>query len=185
MSIGPRATRLFVGHDHQLGGRAPRWESTVGEQKAVNGHVAHPMTQDAFAALREARDRMLPLPKLMLHALQVNIAGGRLPERENNGARYLKIPSTRPPCRLGEGPTRASAFLLASRRFEVEPHLALAMMAGAPRWSACRHSPPWFGPDLTNRRVPPIHFGTRSNSSSTIGVRRATSRSTPAAFGWM
>jgi hypothetical protein len=32
------------------------------------------------------------MPKLILHALQVNIAAGRLPEPESNGRRYLKIP---------------------------------------------------------------------------------------------
>ena len=88
----PDTTRLFVGHDYQPGGRSPRWESTVGEQKAGNAHVGDGVTEDAFAASREARDRTLPLPRLMLHALQVNIAGGRLPEPENNGARYLKVP---------------------------------------------------------------------------------------------
>lgn len=30
--------------------------------------------------------------KLILHALQVTIRGGRLPEPEANGRRYLKIP---------------------------------------------------------------------------------------------
>jgi hypothetical protein len=48
--------------------------------------------RDAFIALREARDKTLSMPKLILHALQVNIVGGRLPEPENNGRRYLKIP---------------------------------------------------------------------------------------------
>jgi hypothetical protein len=46
----------------------------------------------AFVALRQARDRTLPMPKLILHALQVNVRGGRLPEPESNGCRYLKIP---------------------------------------------------------------------------------------------
>ena len=49
-------------------------------------------TQQQFVALREARDRTLPMPKLILHALQVNIRGGRLPEPEDNGERYLKFP---------------------------------------------------------------------------------------------
>jgi hypothetical protein len=34
----------------------------------------------------------LPLPDLMLAALQVNIAGGRLPAPESDGRRYLKMP---------------------------------------------------------------------------------------------
>ena len=50
------------------------------------------MTEEDFVRLREARDRTLPMPKLILHALQVNIRGGRLPEPEANGKRYLKFP---------------------------------------------------------------------------------------------
>jgi glyoxylase-like metal-dependent hydrolase (beta-lactamase superfamily II) len=88
----PDATRIFTGHDYQPGGRAPRWESTVAEQKAANTHMAKCRTEAEFVALREARDKTLPMPRLILHALQVNINGGRLPEPEDNGRRYLKFP---------------------------------------------------------------------------------------------
>jgi len=87
----PDETRVFTGHDYEPGGRAAKWESTVGEQKRANPHLAG-MTEERFVALREARDRTLPMPKLILHALQVNIRGGRLPEPESNGKRYLKFP---------------------------------------------------------------------------------------------
>lgn len=87
----PDETRLFTGHDYQPGGRSPRWESTVGEQKLLNPHLAG-VDEARFVALREARDRTLPMPKLILHALQVNTRGGRLPEPEANGRRYLKFP---------------------------------------------------------------------------------------------
>ncbi|MGZ2404039.1 bifunctional sulfur transferase/dioxygenase Blh [Rhizobium ruizarguesonis] len=87
----PDETRLFSGHDYQPGGRHPRWESTVAAQKRANPHIAG-IDEAGFVALRQARDRTLPKPKLMLHALQVNIRGGRLPEPEGNGRRYLKIP---------------------------------------------------------------------------------------------
>lgn len=87
----PDETRVFTGHDYQPGGRAARWESTVGEQKRTNPHLAG-MSEQSFVELRTARDRSLPMPKLILAALQVNIRGGRLPEPEANGRRYLKIP---------------------------------------------------------------------------------------------
>jgi hypothetical protein len=45
-----------------------------------------------FVKLRTERDRTLPLTTLMLSALQVNLAGGRLPPPETDGRRYLKIP---------------------------------------------------------------------------------------------
>lgn len=88
----PDDTRLFTGHDYMPGGREPQWESTVAEQRAKNTHLVKAKTEDEFVALREARDRKLPMPKLILHSLQVNIRGGRLPEPESNGKRYLKIP---------------------------------------------------------------------------------------------
>ncbi|KRE09645.1 MBL fold metallo-hydrolase [Bosea sp. Root381] len=87
----PDETRLFTGHDYEPGGRHPKWESTVAEQKRGNAHLVD-MTGERFVALREARDRSLPMPKLILHALQVNIRGGRLPEPDGSGRRYLKFP---------------------------------------------------------------------------------------------
>lgn len=88
----PDETRLFTGHDYQPGGREVLWESTVAAQKATNSHISVHLTQAAFIAAREARDATLPMPKLILQALQVNINAGRLPEPEANGRRYLKIP---------------------------------------------------------------------------------------------
>jgi alkyl hydroperoxide reductase subunit AhpC len=75
----------------QPGGREPLWESTVGDQRRLNLHLVGKSEAD-FVALREALDRTLPMPKLILHALQVNVRGGRLPEPEGNGRRYLKFP---------------------------------------------------------------------------------------------
>ena len=60
-------------------------------QKRSNPHLAN-KNEAEFVALRSERDKILPMPKLILHALQVNIAGGRLPDPEANGTRYLKIP---------------------------------------------------------------------------------------------
>jgi len=87
----PDDTRIFVGHDYQPGGREPRWETNVGETKRLNPHIAN-MDEDAFIRLREARDGTLPMPRLILFALQVNLRGGRLPEPESNGMSYLRIP---------------------------------------------------------------------------------------------
>ena len=88
----PDGTRVFTGHDYGQGGREPRWESTVAEQRATNTHMVAAGSEEAFVAVRKARDATLPMPNLILHALQVNIRGGRLPEPEANGRRYLKIP---------------------------------------------------------------------------------------------
>jgi hypothetical protein len=88
----PDETRLFTGHDYQPNGREAMWESTVAEQKAKNTHMSKLKSEAEYVAVREARDRTLPMPKLILHALQINTNGGRLPEPESNGRRYLKFP---------------------------------------------------------------------------------------------
>jgi glyoxylase-like metal-dependent hydrolase (beta-lactamase superfamily II) len=87
----PDETRIFTGHDYPPQGDAPIWESTIAEQKQANAHIAH-VSETDFVKLREARDKTLPVPRLILHALQVNLRGGRLPEPEANGRRYLKFP---------------------------------------------------------------------------------------------
>ena len=88
----PGETRVFTGHDYQPGGREPRWETSVDEEKRSNIHLVNAPTKAEFIQLREARDRQLAMPNLILHSLQVNIRGGRLPEPEDDGRRYLKIP---------------------------------------------------------------------------------------------
>lgn len=86
----PSETRLFTGHDYREGGREAAWESTVAEQRDRNPHAG--LGRDEFMRVRAARDATLPMPKLILAALQVNIRAGRLPEPEADGRRYLKIP---------------------------------------------------------------------------------------------
>lgn len=87
----PDNTRLFTGHDYMPDDREPEWESSVAEQRANNTHLVG-NSEDDYIALRHKRDSELPMPTLILHALQVNTRGGRLPEPEANGKRYLKIP---------------------------------------------------------------------------------------------
>lgn len=91
LSLAP-ATRLFMCHDYPPGGRAPAWESTVAEQRAHNIHVHDGIAEDDFVAMRTARDATLDMPVLILPSVQVNMRAGHLPEPEDNGTRYLKIP---------------------------------------------------------------------------------------------
>ncbi|MDI5890920.1 MBL fold metallo-hydrolase [Halomonas rhizosphaerae] len=88
----PEETRLFTGHDYMPDGREPQWESTVREQRETNKHLAGGVNEADYVAMRDGRDSELPMPKLILHSLQVNTRGGRLPSPEANGKRYLKIP---------------------------------------------------------------------------------------------
>jgi glyoxylase-like metal-dependent hydrolase (beta-lactamase superfamily II) len=84
-------TRLFTGHDYRPNGREARWQSAAAAQRAQNQQIKD-FDETRFVKFRMERDRTLPLPDLMLAALQVNIAGGRLPAPEADGRRYLKIP---------------------------------------------------------------------------------------------
>jgi glyoxylase-like metal-dependent hydrolase (beta-lactamase superfamily II) len=88
----PNETRLFMCHDYGPNGREIRWETTVAEQHAHNIHVHDGITEDEFVATREARDRTLQMPKLIIPSLQINMKGGKLPAPEADGKRYLKVP---------------------------------------------------------------------------------------------
>jgi glyoxylase-like metal-dependent hydrolase (beta-lactamase superfamily II) len=87
----PRETRLFMCHDYKAPGRDSfAWETTVGEEIDGNAHLKG--GEDAFVAMREARDATLSTPRLLLPAIQVNIRAGRFPAAQANGVRYLLIP---------------------------------------------------------------------------------------------
>ncbi|MGL4734675.1 MAG: MBL fold metallo-hydrolase [Enterovibrio sp.] len=88
----PAQTRLFVCHDYPPAGRAPQWQSSVAQQRTANIHVHDGNDQAAFVALRQARDKTLPVPVLLLPSIQVNIRAGEFPPAEENGVSYLKIP---------------------------------------------------------------------------------------------
>jgi glyoxylase-like metal-dependent hydrolase (beta-lactamase superfamily II) len=89
----PPATRLFMCHDYKAPGRDTyAWETTVAEQRDKNVHVKEGVGEDAFVAMRTARDAKLSAPKLLLPSIQVNIRAGKFPPAEANGVRYLTIP---------------------------------------------------------------------------------------------
>jgi len=88
----PGETRLFMCHDYAPGGREIKWETTVAEERAQNIHVREGVSEDDFVAVREARDKTLELPKLIIPSIQVNMRGGNLPEPDESGKRHLKVP---------------------------------------------------------------------------------------------
>ncbi|MXU64291.1 MBL fold metallo-hydrolase [Oceanomicrobium pacificus] len=89
----PDETRIFVGHDYKAPGRDDyAWETTVGAQKAANVHVGQARDKDEFVKMRTARDAQLGMPKLIIPSLQVNMRAGQMPEPEENGTSYLKLP---------------------------------------------------------------------------------------------
>jgi len=89
----PGETRLFLCHDYKAPGRDDyRWETTVAEERANNIHVHDGISEDAFVAMRTARDATLKMPRLILPSVQVNMRAGQMPPAEDNGVAYLKVP---------------------------------------------------------------------------------------------
>ncbi|WP_137788020.1 MBL fold metallo-hydrolase [Sphingomonas sp. 3P27F8] len=91
----PPETATYVGHDYGKDGRDVLGHSTVADQRRDNIHVHDGIDEAEFVATREKRDASLPLPDLMLTALQVNIRGGRLPDADECGTAFLKLPLNR------------------------------------------------------------------------------------------
>ena len=89
----PNETRVFLCHDYLAPNRDKFvWETTIGAERTGNVHVHEGVDEDAFVAMRAARDATLGMPRLILPSVQVNMRAGHLPEPEANGARYLKLP---------------------------------------------------------------------------------------------
>ena len=89
----PDETRLHLCHDYKAPGRDHyAWETSVGEEREGNIHVHEGVSEGEFVAMRDARDATLGMPRLILPSIQVNMRGGHLPEPEENGTSYLKLP---------------------------------------------------------------------------------------------
>lgn len=88
----PQATRLFLCHDYPPPARAAWRETTIACEARENVQIGGDVGETDFVAKRHARDATLPVPRLLLPALQVNIRGGRLPPADTDGHRYLRLP---------------------------------------------------------------------------------------------
>ena len=88
----PDETRLFICHDYGPNGRDIKWETTVGAERQHNIHVRDGISEDEFVEMREARDKTLAMPKLIIPSLQINMRAGQLPPKDDSGKTYLKVP---------------------------------------------------------------------------------------------
>lgn len=89
----PDDTRVFLCHDYKAPGRDGYvWETTIAAERTGNVHVHDGVSEDDFVTMREARDKTLGMPRLILPSIQVNIRAGHLPDPESNGVSYLKLP---------------------------------------------------------------------------------------------
>ena len=91
----PDDTLIFVCHDYPPTSRKVAWSTTVGEQKKNNIHVKTSIGEDEFVKVREARDKTLSMPKLIIPSIQVNMRAGNLPPAEENGDVFIKVPINR------------------------------------------------------------------------------------------
>jgi glyoxylase-like metal-dependent hydrolase (beta-lactamase superfamily II) len=89
----PDATRVFLCHDYKAPNRDEYvWETTILAERTANVHIHEGVTEEQFVEMRTQRDATLSMPKLILPALQVNIRAGHLPQADENGVCYLKLP---------------------------------------------------------------------------------------------
>jgi glyoxylase-like metal-dependent hydrolase (beta-lactamase superfamily II) len=88
----PETTKVYTGHDYLPNGRPLKFLSTIAEEKMNNIQLKADTSKEDFIRYRTERDRTLSAPKLLLPSVQVNINAGHLPQPEQNGRRYLKIP---------------------------------------------------------------------------------------------
>ena len=90
----PSETRLFMCHDYlpKNGRDKFVWESTVAEERAANVHVHEGVSEDEYVLMRQARDKTLSAPTLLLPSIQVNMRAGKLPPADSNGVQYIKVP---------------------------------------------------------------------------------------------
>ncbi len=88
----PDATRVFVGHDYQPGGRALAYETTIGASKAANVQLRAETSREDFIEFRKARDGSLAAPRLLFQSVQLNIGAGMMPAADGEGIRRLNMP---------------------------------------------------------------------------------------------
>ena len=88
----PDDTLIFVCHDYPPSSRKVEWVTTVGEQKKKNIHVKTSIGENEFVKVREARDKTLNMPKLIIPSIQVNMRAGNLPPAEDSGDVFIKVP---------------------------------------------------------------------------------------------
>ncbi len=88
----PDDTQIYLCHDYPSQEEEPISKSSVGEQKTSNKMLRKETAQEEFISLRNARDKNLPVPKLILPSLQTNMRLGSFGPKRANDIQYLNIP---------------------------------------------------------------------------------------------
>ena len=88
----PDETKVFVGHIYPNPEEPLVFETNIGEQKQKNIMLDSNTSLEDYRARREARDKTLGTPRLLLPSLQINLRAGNFGDAEDNGTHYIKIP---------------------------------------------------------------------------------------------
>ena len=88
----PESTRVFVCHDYQPNGRPLAYEASIRSHRMENIHVRDGVSEMEFVTMRTARDSQLPMPKLMIPSMQVNIRAGALPRHPVSARPVITLP---------------------------------------------------------------------------------------------
>lgn len=94
----PDDTQIYTCHDYKAENRHHyAWQSSVSDQKQFNLHINQTISEKDFTNMRSTKDTTLTMPKLIWPAVQINMRAGKLPQAEDNGAMFLKIPVSHTP----------------------------------------------------------------------------------------
>ena len=88
----PDETKIFVGHIYPKPHEPLVFETSIDEQKQHNIMLNATTSLEDYRERREARDKTLGTPRLLLPSLQVNLRAGGFGDPESNGTHYIKIP---------------------------------------------------------------------------------------------
>ena len=80
----------FVQAGGEVSGLLGRLPSRVGYQPTLATEIAE--LEERIARFRTERDATLDMPRLIIPSLQVNMRAGRMPEPDEKGDVFLKVP---------------------------------------------------------------------------------------------
>lgn len=83
---------LYLCHDYPKGDDKPLVKISVADQKNQNIMLDAQTSEADYINRREARDKTLAVPKLLLPSIQTNMRLGSFGPKHANGIQYIKIP---------------------------------------------------------------------------------------------
>ena len=85
-------TKIYHCHDYPPEGREKKFASNIDEQINKNVMINKNILKNEYVEMRNARDKTLSVPKLLLPSIQFNLRAGSFGNFEDNQKQYIKIP---------------------------------------------------------------------------------------------